>query len=148
MAQILVIDDDPAMRETLCRVLCREGHSAVEAADGIHSDLARGFIRAETMTCADLFRLGSEREIKAAGLMRREPKDYVIQDGDAWIGQVIERDGPWSMCCFQEDTEDGCKEVIKDFIRTWAKRAGTIGNGWAIQWHHSWPEASERVYTR
>ena len=34
------------------------------------------------MTCEDLFRLGSEREVKAASLMRREPKDYVIQDGD------------------------------------------------------------------
>ncbi len=34
MAKILVIDDDPVIRESLCRVLCREGHSAVEAADG------------------------------------------------------------------------------------------------------------------
>ena len=30
----------------------------------------------------DLFRLGSEREVKAAGLWRQEPKDYVVQDGD------------------------------------------------------------------
>lgn len=59
-----------------------KGATAVEAADGIHSDLARGFVRAETMQCDDLFRLGSEREIKAAHLMRREPRDYVIQDGD------------------------------------------------------------------
>ncbi len=59
-----------------------KGATAVEAADGIHSDLARGFVRAETMQCDDLFRLGSEREIKAANLMRREPRDYVIQDGD------------------------------------------------------------------
>jgi ribosome-binding ATPase YchF (GTP1/OBG family) len=58
------------------------GGTAVEAADCIHSDLARGFIRAETMSCADLLRLGSEREIKAHNLMRQEPKDYVIQDGD------------------------------------------------------------------
>jgi ribosome-binding ATPase len=60
----------------------RQGGTAVEAAGGIHTDLARGFIRAETMTVADIVRLGSEREIKAAGLMRQEPKDYVIQDGD------------------------------------------------------------------
>jgi ribosome-binding ATPase YchF (GTP1/OBG family) len=59
-----------------------QGATAVEAADSIHSDLARGFIRAETMSCADLIRLGSEREIKAKGLMRQEPKDYRIQDGD------------------------------------------------------------------
>lgn len=59
-----------------------QGSTAVEAADGIHTDFARGFIRAERMTCDDLFRLGSEREIKAANLMHREPKDYVIQDGD------------------------------------------------------------------
>ena len=62
--------------------LIRRGGTALEAAGGIHTDLARGFIRAETMSVADLVRLGSEREIKAAGLMRQEPKDYVIQDGD------------------------------------------------------------------
>jgi len=58
------------------------GGTALEAADNIHSDLARGFIRAEVMTCADLVRLGSERELKAHHLMRQEPKDYVIQDDD------------------------------------------------------------------
>lgn len=62
--------------------MIHKGATAVEAADSIHSDLARGFIRAETMTCADLLRLGSEREIKANHLMRQEPKDYVLQDGD------------------------------------------------------------------
>ncbi|MFP6659583.1 MAG: DUF933 domain-containing protein [Pirellulales bacterium] len=62
--------------------MIRTGGTAVEAADGIHTDLARGFVRAETMQCDDLFRLGSEREVKAANLMRREPKDYVIQNGD------------------------------------------------------------------
>jgi len=62
--------------------LIRQGGTALEAAGGIHTDLARGFIRSETMSVADIVRLGSEREIKAAGLMRQEPKDYVIQDGD------------------------------------------------------------------
>ena len=62
--------------------MLRQGGTALEAADNIHSDLARGFIRAETMQCDDLIRLGSEREIKAAGLVRQEPKDYVIRDGD------------------------------------------------------------------
>ncbi len=62
--------------------LIDQGGTALDAAAGIHTDLARGFIRAETMAVADLVRLGSEREIKAAGLVRQEPKDYVIQDGD------------------------------------------------------------------
>lgn len=62
--------------------MLRKGGTALEAAANIHSDLARGFIRAETMQCADIVRLGSERELKAAGLMRQEPKDYVIRDGD------------------------------------------------------------------
>jgi GTP-binding protein YchF len=62
--------------------MIRQGGTALEAADGIHTDLARGFIRAETMSVADLVRLGGEREIKAAGLVRQEPKDYVIKDGD------------------------------------------------------------------
>ena len=60
----------------------RRGETALEAAAQIHTDLARGFIRAETMQCEDLVRLGSEREVKAQNLMRREHKDYVIQEGD------------------------------------------------------------------
>ena len=62
--------------------LLRRGGTALEAADGIHSDLARGFIRAETMCCDDLVRLGSERELKAQNLVRSEPKNYVVQEGD------------------------------------------------------------------
>jgi ribosome-binding ATPase YchF (GTP1/OBG family) len=62
--------------------ILHQGGTAVEAADGIHTDLARGFIRAETMTVADLIRLGSEREVKAQHLMRQEPKDYVVKDDD------------------------------------------------------------------
>ncbi|HYW78918.1 MAG TPA: DUF933 domain-containing protein [Thermoguttaceae bacterium] len=62
--------------------LLPQGGTAVEAAGNIHTDLARGFIRAEIMTVADLVRLGSEREVKAQHLVRQEPKDYVIQDDD------------------------------------------------------------------
>ena len=62
--------------------LIRRGGTALEAADNIHTDLARGFIRAETMNVDDLIRIGSERDMKAQNLVRQEPKDYVIQDGD------------------------------------------------------------------
>ncbi|MBN1911260.1 MAG: redox-regulated ATPase YchF [Pirellulales bacterium] len=62
--------------------LLPQGGTALDAAAGIHTDLARGFIRAEIMTCADLVRLGSEREVKAQHLVRQEPKDYVVQDDD------------------------------------------------------------------
>ena len=62
--------------------LIPQGATALQAADSIHSDLARGFIRAEVMSCEDLIRLGSEREVKAQHLLRQEHKDYVIQDGD------------------------------------------------------------------
>jgi ribosome-binding ATPase len=62
--------------------ILRIAGTALEAAENIHTDLARGFIRAEVMKCADLLRLGSEREIKSHNLMRQEPKDYVVQDGD------------------------------------------------------------------
>jgi ribosome-binding ATPase YchF (GTP1/OBG family) len=58
------------------------GGTALEAADNIHTDLARGFIRAEVMRSEDLIRLGSEREMKAANLVRQEPKDYVVKEGD------------------------------------------------------------------
>ncbi|MHC4938005.1 MAG: DUF933 domain-containing protein [Planctomycetota bacterium] len=59
-----------------------EGDNAVTAAGKIHTDLARGFIRAEVFTYEDLRELGSEREIKAKGKQRLEGKDYVVQDGD------------------------------------------------------------------
>lgn len=62
--------------------MIRQDGTAVEAAGGIHTDLATGFIRAEVMKCEDLIRLGSEREIKANNLTRQEHKEYVIQDGD------------------------------------------------------------------
>lgn len=62
--------------------ILRRGGTAVEAAGSIHTDLARGFIRAEVMNAQDLIRLGSEREMKAQGLVRQEPKDYVVQDDD------------------------------------------------------------------
>lgn len=62
--------------------MLRSGGTAVEAAGNIHTDLARGFIRAEVMTVHDLVRLGSERDVKAQHLMRQEPKDYVVKDDD------------------------------------------------------------------
>lgn len=62
--------------------LLRRGSTAVEAAHTIHSDLARGFIRAEIMQVEDLLRLGSEREVKAEGLHHVEGKEYIVKDGD------------------------------------------------------------------
>ncbi len=62
--------------------MIHKGGTAVEAAGNIHTDLANGFIRAEVMQCQDLVELGSEREVKAKGLMRQEHKEYVIRDGD------------------------------------------------------------------
>ncbi len=67
--------------------MIHQGGTAVEAAGLIHTDLARGFIRAEVMTCEDLIRLGSEREIKAHNLMRKEHKEYVIQEGEILLIQ-------------------------------------------------------------
>ena len=59
-----------------------EGTKAPQAAGKIHTDFERGFIRAEVISVADLLELGSEQAVKAAGKMRLEGKDYVVQDGD------------------------------------------------------------------
>lgn len=59
-----------------------KGTSALDAAGKIHSDIKRGFIRAETMSYTDLTELGDEKAVKAAGKMRLEGKQYVVQDGD------------------------------------------------------------------
>jgi len=60
----------------------RQGATASEAAGVIHSDLQRGFIRAEVFHFDDLVKYNNESELKAKGLIRLEGKDYVVKDGD------------------------------------------------------------------
>jgi GTP-binding protein YchF len=59
-----------------------DGSTAVDAAGAIHTDLARGFIRAETVAYEDLLTLGSMAEAKKAGKLRSEGKTYRVKDGD------------------------------------------------------------------
>ena len=61
------------------------GGTALEAAGNIHTDLARGFIRAEVIAYSDLQEFGSLREVKNHGRFRLEGKEYVVQDGDLII---------------------------------------------------------------
>ena len=58
------------------------GSTAVDAAAAIHTDLARGFIRAEVVDLPDLFELHSFAEARKHGKLRSEGKDYAVQDGD------------------------------------------------------------------
>ena len=58
------------------------GAKAPDAAGEIHSDMQRGFIRAETIAYADYVTLGGENPAKEAGKLRQEGKEYVVQDGD------------------------------------------------------------------
>ena len=58
------------------------GAKAPQAAGVIHTDFEKGFIRAEVYTVPDLVAAGSEAALKAAGKMRVEGKEYVVQDGD------------------------------------------------------------------
>jgi hypothetical protein len=60
----------------------RRGASAVEAAGAIHSDLQKGFIRAEVIGYDDLVALGGLVEARARGRLRLEGKDYPVQDGE------------------------------------------------------------------
>lgn len=60
----------------------RRGATAVEAAATIHTDLAKGFIRAEVVHYDDLVSLGGLPQARAAGKLRQEGKTYVVQDGD------------------------------------------------------------------
>jgi ribosome-binding ATPase YchF (GTP1/OBG family) len=59
-----------------------QGATAVEGAGEIHTDLARGFVRAEVVSYADFHRVGSMREAKTHGVYRLEGKTYLVQDGD------------------------------------------------------------------
>lgn len=60
----------------------RRGATAWEAAGVIHTDLQRGFVRAEVVSYEDLIALGSLAEARARGKLRLEGKDYLVKDGD------------------------------------------------------------------
>ncbi|MBA2265885.1 MAG: DUF933 domain-containing protein, partial [Chloroflexi bacterium] len=69
--------------EDECRAwTLRVGSSAVDAAGAIHSDLARGFIRAEVISVDDLLSCGSMVEARKRGLLRQEGKAYEVKGGD------------------------------------------------------------------
>jgi ribosome-binding ATPase YchF (GTP1/OBG family) len=56
--------------------------TAAEAAGAIHSDIAKGFIRAEVVAAEELFRHGTWQHAKEAGAIRLEGRDYAVRDGD------------------------------------------------------------------
>jgi ribosome-binding ATPase len=60
----------------------RHGQTALDAAETIHTDIARGFIRAEVIRWNDLVESGSHAEAARRGLQRLEGKGYVVEDGD------------------------------------------------------------------
>ncbi len=60
----------------------RDGYNAQEAAGAIHSDLARGFIRAEVISFDDFVKTGSEAACRENGTLRVEGKEYIVKDGD------------------------------------------------------------------
>jgi hypothetical protein len=60
----------------------RKGATAWEAAGAIHTDIQKGFIRAEIISFEDLIQAGGETQVKRAGKMRLETKQYVMQDCD------------------------------------------------------------------
>ncbi len=69
--------------EDECRAwTIRRGATAVEAAGAIHSDLARGFIRAEVITVGDLLEAGSIAEARKRGTLRQEGKSYEVREND------------------------------------------------------------------
>ena len=71
------IGDNEARSWTL-----RHGQTALEAAESIHSDIARGFIRCEVIRWDDLLACGSHAEAARRGLQRLEGKGYVVEDGE------------------------------------------------------------------
>ena len=60
----------------------KKGTKAPEAAGKIHSDIQRGFIKAEVVSYNDLIKAGSMLEAREKGMIRSEGKEYIMQDGD------------------------------------------------------------------
>ena len=63
----------------------RTGMTAPQAAGVIHTDFEKGFIRAETVSYADMVKAGSLAAAREAGVLRSEGKEYVVQDGDCML---------------------------------------------------------------
>lgn len=71
------------MNETESRAWpIRKGSIALRAAGTVHSDIERGFIRAETISYDDLIGVGSWSEARTQGRLRQEGKEYIVQEGD------------------------------------------------------------------
>jgi GTP-binding protein YchF len=77
LATFLTAGEDESRAWTI-----KKGFLAPQAAGVIHTDFERGFIRAEVMRFDDLLRLGNEKAVKDAGLLKSEGKDYEVKDGD------------------------------------------------------------------
>jgi ribosome-binding ATPase YchF (GTP1/OBG family) len=60
----------------------KKGTSAWEAAGVIHSDIQRGFIKAEVLAYQDILKSGGINQAKAQNLLKLEDKDYAVKDGD------------------------------------------------------------------
>jgi ribosome-binding ATPase YchF (GTP1/OBG family) len=63
----------------------RLGSTASQAAGKIHSDIEKGFIRADVIAYDDFIALGSEAAVRAANKVRSEGKDYVVHDADIML---------------------------------------------------------------
>jgi len=68
-------------KETRAWLIAR-GTTAWEAAGCVHSDIQKGFIRAEIISFTDFIQAGGENQAKQAGKLRLEPKEYIVQDAD------------------------------------------------------------------
>ncbi len=77
MISFLTMGDDEVRAWSVTK-----GSSALEASGKIHTDIARGFIRAETIAYADLVEHKDVKGVKASGKVRKEGKTYIVQDGD------------------------------------------------------------------
>ena len=58
---------------------------APQCAGLIHTDFEKGFIRAETYSCEDIFVHKTEKALKEAGKLRSEGKEYIVKDGDCML---------------------------------------------------------------
>ena len=77
LISFFTVGEDEVRAWTVCR-----GDNAVTAAGKIHTDLARGFIRAETVSAEILLEKKTHAACREAGLLRLEGKNYIVQDGD------------------------------------------------------------------
>lgn len=94
-----------------------------------------------------------ERELRDFHATMRVPpliNGFLIEDHGPVVVHLIERDGPWDLCCLQGDTIEDAKREAMETLQYWADEAGTWSRSgsYSVLWHEREPTSEDKTYSR